>query len=536
MKLSKLAFGAAVTSAFCWIGCLILVFVHHDLTDFAWMWKSFHNDDYTLKEVIILCTPLFTVAMLITGLVLDVIIAVIFKRQFVKPLAKAEKFALSVSRGEDLPPLPQNGRIGQEAQNLFRSLNKMYDRQKNLISKHRQHLAHDLEMQSRREKFDQLKLDFFGDILPESRRTIGILRGHRILQLLRLRYDDSAEANDTRKLLTKSLARLDSIARDQEMILDISRLDWERWNSPCNDNFDAAEFIHDLLESNRLASRARQVHLVNQISSDLPGKLRIDRELLQQLLNILLRSACQKAAPHSEVVFNCTKDERKEARFEMTFETGAAVDPEKVTADFFNSNRFDDTDAPREVNSLGLALEIVSNTAGLIGVTVSVDSPASRKLRFSLSLPGGSSVYEAGAFSSLPNHPLFPVGREPESGSSMDVLLIEDDSEVSSLLTELLSFFHFKIATAGSIDECRSLLADKKFSAALATSQLNNEEPSGLVEQLRKLPGGDLPLVFASPALAETIHRKLEMYSDVWCMTMPLDYDLLAELLRRISR
>lgn len=533
MRLSRLLTVAVVVAALCWLTCIMLLALYYGKEDLIRIWQVFSDSSaYTPQERLIYRAPLFILLFMVLGLAGTIIFAVLCFRQFLLPLRRAEKFAAAVARGENVPPLPQTENFGVELQNLGRSLNMLHDRQQNLVTKLRQRSASDLAERQQRENFDAQKLLFFGELLPESRRSIGILKGQRLVQLLRLESQYSAEAEAARELLHKSIARLEEIGGDLEMVMDISSLDWERWNNLRNDTFDSAELVHELLENNRLSSRTRQVHLACQISSELPGQLKIDRELLLQLLSILIRSACRAARKGSDILLECARDDRGEASFLISFPL-YKLDPIGIVG-AFGSPDPDRQWEYRSGNSLVLALEIVRNTAKLIGVSLTVEAPREDTLRFALSLPGGASLYDAGGFSALPNHPFYP--QPTARKAALPILLWDDDAESTEVLVELMKFYDLELLGADSLAACRKLLETQSFSAAVVSNALLDDDAAELIGKLREIPGGNLPTIFASPVVAEKIRRQLASFDDVWCLPMPINFELLAELLRRVRR
>ncbi len=533
MRLSRLLTVTVAAAAVCWLAGIMLLAAYYGEEDLIRIWQVFSDSSaYTRQERLIYRAPLFILFFMVLGLAGTITFAVLCVRQFLLPLRRAEKFAAAFARGEKVAPLPQTEDYGVELQNLCRSLNRLYDRQQNLVTKLRRQTASDLDQRRQRESFDARKLRFFGELLPESRRSIGILKGQRLIQLFRLDSQYSAEAEAARELLHKSIARLEEIGGDLEMVLDISSLDWDRWNNLHDDIFDSAELVHELLENNRLSSRTRQVHLACQISSELPGQLKIDRELLLQLLSILIRNACRAAKKGSDIILECARDERGEACFQISFPL-YKLDPVGIVGEF-GAPRDDRHWEYRVGDALVLALEIVRNTAQLIGVSLTVDAPREDTLRFALSLPGGASLYNAGGFSALPNHPFYPPTAPRRTTSP--ILLWDDDAESIEVLVELMKFYDLPLVPAETLENCRKLLAEQTFSAALISNSLLDDDAAELVEKLRQIPGGNLPTVFASPVVAEKIRNQLAAFDDIWCLPMPINFDLLAELLRRVRR
>lgn len=56
------------------------------------------------------------------------------------------------------------------------------------------------------------------------------------------------------------------------------------------ESFNTADFLRELTERSTLSLQAREMTLVNHFSSSAPQGVRTDRELLFQLMNILIRA------------------------------------------------------------------------------------------------------------------------------------------------------------------------------------------------------------------------------------------------------
>lgn len=447
------------------------------------------------------------------------IAAMLFHRRVLLPLRRVRDFTSAAAKGEKPPRI--DGELGNnsEIRAIALNLNMIRDRMQNLETKLSRNLASDLKSQHQREHFNQLKNDFFTDLLPQIRRSAGVIKG----QLLIVGKQLEQNLTPDEALLKKALRRIDIVSRDLEKLADVDRINWERWNSPRNDKFDTSELIHELLENDRLNSRTRNIKVVSKVSGELPGRLCIDRELLFQLLSLLTRSVCRLAEPNSEVIFNCGRDHRGEAVFELIFPCRIAED---IASREFRRIK------PGEGIISGL--EIVKSCAGLIGCMLEIYSKEKDKAVFKLSLPQGSSTYSAGSFSALPNHHFFPTTR-PADDREVEILLFEDDADHAEVVKSLLD--NHKIATtiASDLEHCRKALETKHFDSVLICASSGTAAPRKTIRQLREFAQQKkLPAVIVSPEFSEVTRRQIENYDNCYLMPVPLNYRLLAEVLHRI--
>ena len=446
-----------------------------------------------------------------------------FIRRVLIPMREMRDFSAAIAKGEKPQPLNVGYCVSNEMQSLFRNLNVIRDRMQNLETKLSRNLAIELKSQHQREHLNHLKNEFFRDLLPGICRSASVIKGQLLIGEMR-NHENFPENDD---MLKKSIARIDAVSRDLEKLADIYRIRWERWNAPRNDKFDTSELIHDLLENDRLNSRNRDIKIVSRVSGELPVRLCIDRELLFQLLSLLTRSACRLAEPGSEILFDCGRDNRDEAVFEIAFSC-------KIAA-FIAENEISIEDRQLKYgDGIISGLQIVKSCAGLIGCMLKITSPGDGKAAFTLSLPTGSSTYSAGSFSALPNHPFFPA-RTSGSDKKINIILWDDDADSSEVISTLLAGHGVATTVATNMDSCGELLGANNFDAVLVTAFSGTADPEKTIRKLRGFSKGKmLPIVIAASVLAENTRRQIEYFENCYLMPVPLNYRLLAEVLHRV--
>ena len=456
--------------------------------------------------------------LLVIGLTL-----LFFIRRMLIPMRGMRDFTAAVARGEKPQHLNVSYCVSNEMQSLFQNLNVIRDRMQNLETKLSRNLAYDLKSHHQREQLNHQKHNFFRDLLPEILRSVGVIKGQLLIQEMRSAENLPIDV----ELLKKSINKIDIVSRDLEKLADVYRINWERWNTPRNDKFDTSELIHDLLENDRLNSRNRDIRIVSRVSGELPVRLCIDRELLFQLLSLLTRSACRLAEPGSEILFDCGRDSRNEAVFSIIFSSRIAdlIAQKELSGD------------ERQLKSdegIASGLQIVRSCAGLIGCRLDITAPGDGKALFTLSLPPGSSTYSAGSFSALPNHQFFPAYRSDRDRQEK-ILLFDDDADSAEVISKLLTKYNITSTVADTIDDCGKLLAQEKFDAVLVSAFSGTADPGKTIMALRENCGGDpIPTVIASPVFSEILRQKIEYFENCYLMPVPLNYRLLAEVLKRI--
>ncbi|MCQ2379095.1 MAG: hypothetical protein MJ016_07830 [Victivallaceae bacterium] len=448
--------------------------------------------------------PFLVLFLLVAITVASLILGWVFERKVMRPLERAIAFAEAMAKSEKIPALALDDNPDEDMEALLTALNVLHDRQQNLVARAHQSVAHQLKMNRERDRFEGLKQATFGEVLSEVRRSLGILKGQWLAQ------EDAPSA----KLWKKSIRRQSALAREIEQLFDINRLDWKRWNSPLSARFDTADFIHELLENARLLSRTREVSLVSRLSTDVPGRLFADRELLMQLLGILLRTACRAAEPRSEVFFGGVRDERGEAVFEILFTPRGGV-----PAALANGA---DASTPD--------LEIVRLTAEIIGCAMELRNEKDQVV-FRLSLPTGSSLFDAAVSTVLPARPGFPAAETTSAEREcLRVLLLDDDDDGIEVLSLIMRRYGIEMTPEKTEEAALERLGREKFDALVVTSPFADCAPGELLEKIGAR--GRCPVIFVSPKFPEAVRRQLEMHDRVFWMTMPLHYELLDEVIR----
>ncbi len=503
-----------MTAAFM-AGSVLLLIAYFGWNTILTAWKDLCVGEWSWREALPLLLIPATVFLLIAVSVVNIVLGICFTRKVMRPLEKAVAFAEALSRNETPEMLMPSPDSDEDVAALQISLNVLRDRQQNQLVRNRQSAARAARAGRERDRFESLKRRAFDIILPDARRALGILKGQLLIQLAEMDKIADPGKKYYRDLLVKSIRRQGALARDMEAAVDVNRLDWKRWNDPVPDRFDTADFLYDLLESARVVARSREVLLVSELSSDIPGRLYADRELLAYLLSVLLRAACRLAAPASEVVFKGTRDERGELFFELHLSLRENASPET------------------EEDALDIALEIVRQTASVVGCEIAVEMRQKNGC-FRLSLPAGASIYDRAGITALPTMPLFSRAPSAVDDRLLEVLLLDGEPEGAEVLAKVMQSYHQELTVVRTEAELLEKLREKSFDAAIVTSPFADRAPGALIADIRSVQ--TCPVVLISPAFPDEDGRKLDFAGHTAYLTMPLNYELLNEVIRRMCR
>jgi len=467
---------------------------------------------------------LFSTAML--ALLLALVIAAAFfwywRYQVLEPLRTAENFLERLSCGEAPPPLPTGGLSNRRMQTLFSELNLLSDRLRSLSARLEKSIAHKAELQGDLEKYDRMQIEIMARLLPETRRSIGVIKG------LLLGSKDCSDAAMRYELGDRAFHRITALSREIERLIDFSRLGLVRWNAPREDVFDTAVFVRELVNRSKTHLLARNISFESGVSGRPPRRLKLDRELLYQLLSIMIRAVGRLSASGNVVKFICSGDGRR-AEFEVSCPVCNKMDGD------FAIKLAEAMDAGCAAE--GLPVEVMA-----LGVVQDI----SRRLRCSLRvrpLPGGADlvmelppnvcVFEQDKleFSSLEecNAENRPERRSVRSDVRRDVLLWSEDPDESVAVSAVLDKSGIGVRCFSSLKELEAALTASRCDGLILSPGSFGTDPCELVFRLRRLAGRpNLAITVLSPQMSDEVYRKLGDLDRVTVLIMPINYDMLA--------
>ena len=235
------------------------------------------------------------------GFFITVLILIRVIRQVVLPVRIAAEFADKLANGEFPDRLSEERKANDEIQTLYTALNLLRDRQQNLNSKLKLSLSREADMRRGAESYSLLQLKIIARMLPEMRIPLGSIKGFSRILMLELESGkpDRAEIG---RLLEETGHRVGALSRQIDRLVDIAELDRDRWERAEVVEFDTAEFMRELVAFNQISLQEREVMLVNHFSASAPERLVLDRELLHQLLIIMILAVGRAAAAGETLV------------------------------------------------------------------------------------------------------------------------------------------------------------------------------------------------------------------------------------------
>ena len=514
-----------------WLLCIMLLCVVSGIamllfgllrTAVPYLYKMFTREvpfDFTHDAV------LFATAMLI--LLLALIPSAFFfwcwRYQVLTPLHRAEDFLERLSLGETPPPLPTGGLTSRRIQTLFSELNLLSDRLRSLSARLEKAIAHEAELRDDLEKYDRMQIELMARLLPETRRSIGVIKG------LLLGSKDCADDAERYELGDRAFHRITALSREIERLIDFSRLGLARWNTPRQDVFDTAVFMRELVNRSKTHLQARNISFESGVSGRPPGRLKLDRELLYQLLSIMIRAVGRLSASGSSVKFVCRGDGRY-AEFEVSCPVCNMMEGDLASKlSEAMEGGIAAEGAPVEVMALGVVRDISRRLRCALDIR-----PISGGADLVMELPPEACIFEQEKleFASFEEHgggTAVERRRSAVSAARREVLLWSEDADESLAVSAVLRKSGINVVCFSALDKLEEALVSSRCDGVILSPGSFGVDPCELVFRLRKLAGRpNLGIAVLSPQMSDAVYRKLGDLDRVSVLIMPINYEMLA--------
>ena len=445
--------------------------------------------------------------------------------QVMRPLRRAEEFLEQLSRGSTPAPLPTGELASRRIQTLFSELNLLRDRLRSLNARLEHGLAHEAELRRELEKYDRMQITLMARLLPETRRSIGVIKG------LLLGGEPESTDDERGELYSRALHRTAALSREVERLIDFSRLGLARWNDPRSELFEVAPFMRELVNRSKAHLRARNISFESGFSGRPPGRLQIDRELLYQLLSIMIRAVGRLSAAGSSVKLTCRGDGHS-AEFEVSCPVC-----DRLSGDFAArlaeaaDSGFTSDKLPVEM----LALGVVQDIAGRLGCRLTVrriDGGADLVME----LPHELCHFESDKleFFSLEERgdetpPERSSVRRGGENRNRCVLMWSEDEDETLAISAVLSRHNIRVKCFPVFADIEAELPREHYDGVILSPGSFGVDPGELVFRLRRLVGRpNLAVTVLSPQMSDEMFRRLADLDRVSVLIMPINYEMLA--------
>ncbi|MDR0931399.1 MAG: hypothetical protein LBM70_00045 [Victivallales bacterium] len=495
----------------------------------------YHGDDSMGIDEWLL---LFGLGGLLLGFALTVLVLFRIVWRVVIPLRRGAEFADLLAANELPDRLPEVGSVNDEVRKLYTALNLLRDKQLSLSSKLKLSMKREAEIRRVAENHSLLQLKIISRIVPEMRIPLGAIKGFSRIALLDLGSPEPDRTELTR-LLEETGHRVGVMSRQIERISDLAKLDLARWEHVETVEFDTAEFMRELLTFNQIPLQEREVMLVNHFSASAPARMVLDRELLHQLLSIMIIAVGRVASPGETLVFSCFLEENK-VIFEVKDSKHATL-REPLTELFLSfAKSKDSTDFEVENLSIPiLGLVFANDLAVRLGGVMNVYSTeqANAVLRFEISdryiAQKGESRLAHGVKPRQTHSKAKETKAVAVTGKKIRVLYCGDDPDAPLMFRRLLENQKIEVDSCANIDELHDRLKSNSYDFVILSRLRLHCDFLMLIEDLRRNTGRrDLPIAVIDIAFSEEFQRELTKLGRVYLMNIPINYALLGRLIR----
>ena len=304
--------------------------------------------------------------------------------------------------------------------------------------------------------------------------------------------------------LSNLVERLDetltAMSRMLDVLLDINQID-AGVIRPDRKDFAINDILARLLEEFSLNARVKGLDL-RVIGSKLV--VHSDPELIEQMLRNLVSNAV-KYTLTGKVLIGCR---RRGGSVEVqVLDTGIGIPESELSAVFEEFHQINNP-ARESGQGLGLGLNIVHRLGLILGHPVEVRSRLGVGSMFLIDLPIGVDPEPI----PLPTHGVTLAHSVVLSGQTGNILIVEDDPEVRSLLQILLQDQGYETAIAEDGPKALKLLTSGEFRPDLLLSDYNlpgGMDGLALTVEVRRRFGADLPTVLLTGDISTMAMRRI---------------------------
>jgi CheY-like chemotaxis protein len=264
-----------------------------------------------------------------------------------------------------------------------------------------------------------------------------------------------------------------------------------------------------------------------EVAPAVPEQIRGDALRLRQVLANLVNNGLKFTAA-GKVTIAVSAPVAGRVRFSVS-DTGIGI-PADVLPRLMVPFAQADASTTRRYGGTGLGLALSRELVALMGGTLSVQTEPGRGTCFSFELP-----FEAArAPLTQPGAPAKPA---PSHAARLPVLVVDDNPINLRVATSLVERAGFPTRTATNGREALELMQRERFGLVLMDCHMPEMDGYETTERLRAMPGplAKIPVVaLTASAMPEDLERcRLAGMNE--CLTKPIAYDALAEMLTRFE-
>ena len=524
MKLVKKLSTVAV-SMFFLIGLTCSLILAHGCADIKLLFTS--GSEVNMHAVI----PLLALSVLIFAAMFLLLWSSYFVRNVVRTLKKAEVFIDGILSGTLPPPLEVEGIREDEIVSLFSTLNFMRDRQLNLTERLKCRIESEEKLRNEIEYCEDLQMAAFARLLPEMRRSAGIVKAYSLIELARVRQTQGVSSADERTMLS-SLKRLSRLSRELDFISDVAKLERKIWSAPSISAFSSLALIQELTDRCTVSLQARKISFCSEYKSGFPEYLSGNRDLVYYLLYLLIRSVSRSLSGKSAVNFSCS-GKNGNAVFEIS-DNSCDEHREFLAANYLDSFKNGTPESLADCSLSVIGLEMVRNIAEKTNCVLEIDSKDEHATILRLTVPGAAERDNASSrpFCLMQNNTVFST-QKTDDNATLTILMSAADAEEAEAFKQLLAFSNISVV---SFSDNATLLKNVSSDTAgfiISAPFTAEAPPQVLIPQLRRAGGSSLlPVLVIMPAYFRELALELAELPGVTGLVQPLNYAQAVNILR----
>ena len=448
-----------------------------------------------------------------------------FRRSFFKAISDIGNFTDQLGSGgvPDLMSLPNDGDISR----LYQLLNYLRDRQQTLSAKLAAGIERETTLRGEIEFYDALLIGALKRLLHETEQNLSVVKG---LLLCVLNSDDMSSA-ERRSYVLRALRRVGVLNREIDLGADLLYLDRDRVQNRTESEFSTSTLYQEISERITTAFAARKITLSGNYNASVPGCLRGDRELLTEILLLMIRTVGRVTKAGGNVVFNVSGSGKKVV-FVVAVDRNSPM-LEELADNYQKFKEVNSNTALIEESSLNvIGLEIIRQIADYTGSPFTVDSDGLYSTKLTLELDKGFEN-DSGRLPALGS---FQLNEQPPAAQQerheLRVLLADADDDECAALKRLMKRENIELAFASNTKHLLATLEELPFDAVILAPPFSDSNAPELIKTLRKRSGWNrLPVVVIAPEISEETLSAFNEMNRVKFLDMPLNYELLAQLL-----
>ena len=473
-------------------------------------------------------------SVIVFGIVL-IAFAIAFRRAFFRVISDIGNFADQMGTGKVPEPLviPGDGDVSR----LYTLLNYLCDRQQSMNGKLSSAIERESNLRREIEFYDSLLFGALNRLLSSAGQSLSVIKG---LQLCTIEENDLSP-EEKHDHIMRSLRRIAALNREIDLGSDLLHLDRDRVSNRIESEFSTSSLYQELSERATRGLEPRKITLSGCYNASVPGCLRADRELLSEILTLMLKMIGRITKTGGSVTFNVSGSGKR-----VIFEVGVMRDSENLEELAENYRKFksqpDTTALDFEFSTLNvIGLEIIRQIALFTGSPFTVSSDENFSTRLELVLECGFDADPGKRTGSKESNRYSAVSTGDNAAASDDknsdrhhlrIMLADADQDECAVLMCLMRRENIELSTSSEEKNLLAAIGELPYDGVLLAPPFSGADAPELIRKLRKESGWSrLPVVVISPDFTPEQLNELNDLPRVRHLDMPLNYEQLAAVL-----